>query len=184
MKDGDIIGKFYNKDVIVTSGTVEWSEIYKSREGCSKQSIKIKGKVDLISTCICINRDVKKGEIVSAYTVAGTNERLVLGKIIRGDPSGLKKYRPPTEARKKKRDIRDYKGVITSCNVKNRYGSERQWLRAITGQMFITRKYINRDIKPGDEVEFKWFWNQDCKDPTNKYCTLCSEIKVIKHAGR
>jgi hypothetical protein len=186
MKDGDVVGKFHDKDVVVTSGTVEWSEVYGTYGSRAKQSIKIKGKTDMISTCVCINREIKKGETVSAFTVSGCNERIILGKIIRGEPDGLKEYVPPKELadrqRQQVKDIRKFKGTVKSCSIKKRYGVERQWIWTVSGHMFITRKHINMELRPGDDVEFEWFWNENVKDPANKYRTLRSDITIIgKH---
>lgn len=184
MNDGDVVGKFHDKDVVVTSGTVEWSEVYGTYGKRAKQSIKIKGKPDMISTCSCINKSIEKGDVVSAFTVVGINERIILGKVIKGGPEGLQEYSPPeaeqVQRREEARDIRDFKGVITTCNIRKRYGVERQWIRAITGQMFITRKHINRELKPFDEVSFKWFWNADARDKFNRYRTPCSAITITK----
>lgn len=181
MKAGDVVGSFHSKDVVVTTGVVEWSEVYGTVAGKAKQSIKLKGLTDLISTCLSINRGIKKGQTVSAYTVSGNNERIILGCIVVGGPEGLKEFEPPKAPDTPVIDRRKFRGTITSCNIRSRYGTKRQWIRAWTGQMFITRKYINQDIEPGDEVEFEWFWNKNCKSFGDiEYCTLCSDITIIR----
>lgn len=166
---------YHGKKVITITGTVQWVETYATPEGNKKQSVKIKGLPDIVSTCMYFDNTIKKEDTISVYTLTGNNEYVAVGKFVKGGPENLGKFEPPDEGKPKRYDTRSFRGKITSCNIRMVYGKPRQWLRSTTGQIFVTVKHINREIKPGDCVAFAWFWG----GAEESKSIVCSAIKKV-----
>ena len=177
---------FRGKPVSVCTGEVSWVETYKTYRRRTKQTMKLAGMKDVISTCEYMDTTVKKGDTVSVYTVAGNNELIAIGRIGKGDPSNLEEVNDSGVTNGPDRIIvRNFTGEVAQSYITKRYGRGRQWIRTYNGQLFVTRKYVNEHLEPGDSIKFQWFW---CKNIRNldgeDYRVLCSPIEVISKKHR